>query len=213
MYLGNIVKTILRDFEDVKRTISSANGTTRAAFLMKVRQDVTSASLESEFPDEVHSITQYVETNFTLTKDQQNVVENQVQFLKFMMKLKVILKQVEPVENRYAFLKSYSAGLSSDADGPEIRLLKQELEVLSKWVIKRRDRFSEQELEDFNDELLRAWIFFSNEALKLEIKKRKIDLSDLERKRLAYVNGALDVGMKLGKYMSSMSNVLLWDST
>ena len=180
---------------------------------MKVRQDVTSASLESEFPDEVHSITQYVETNFTLTKDQQNVVENQVQFLKFMMKLKAILKQAEPVENRYAFLRSYSAGLSFDADGPEIRLLKQELEVLSKWVIKRRDRFSEQELEDFNDELLRAWIFFSNEALKLEIKKRKIDLSDIERKCLAYVNRALDVGMKLGKYMSNMSNVLLWDST
>ena len=73
------------------------------------------------------------------------------------------------------------------------------MKVLLEWVMRKRDRFSEQELEDFNDELLRAWIFFSYEALTLEVKKKHVELSDVEKTFLAYLERVLNTGKKLRK--------------
>ena len=196
LYLGNIIKSILQDFENVKRTIETGNMISQPdEFRRKVRDEIEASDLESEFPDEVYEITKAAGTAGGLTRDKQNIVENQIQFLKFMTKLKAILKQVERVDNRHYFHRM----LSSNAREDEIALLKHELQMLSKWVMEQRHRFSEQELEDFNDELLRSWIMFSYKALNIEVERRKIELSDLQTSRMEYVKKKLASGKKLSK--------------
>lgn len=154
-----------------------------------------------EFSNEANMIKKNIEKTKALTEDQLNVFENQIQFLKFMMKLKAIIKQVQPKELRGHLHRAhlYPTRLAARNEEPAIGALKHEMEVLLNWVMKKRDRFSEQELEDFNDELLRAWIFFSYKALKLEIKKKEIELSDLEKETLEYLKTVLNPGRKLRK--------------
>ena len=198
IFIGNIVKSILHDFEDVKRVIESGNKILEPmVFLTKVRNEIATANLESEFPDQVYKInTTLQQTRRSLTKDQQNIVENQVQFLKFMMKLKAILKGVsEPVQSRFAFFSS------NTASEPEIELLKYELQSLVKWVMEKRIRFSEQELEDFNEELLYSWILFSYKALKIAKERKNILLSNtLSTTCMEYIKTKLESGKKLSEY-------------
>ena len=200
IFIGNIVKSILHDFEDVKRVIESGNKILEPmVFLTKVRNEIATANVESEFPDQVYEIeTTLQQTRRSLTKDQQNIVENQVQFLKFMMKLKAILKGVsEPVQSRFAFFSS------NTASEPEIELLKYELQSLVKWVMEKRIRFSEQELEDFNEELLYSWILFSYKALKIAKERKNILLSNtLSTTRMEYIKSKLGSGKKLSEYLS-----------
>jgi hypothetical protein len=81
----------------------------------------------------------------------------------------------------------------------EIEIMEGELDDLLQWVMKYRRRFSEQELEEFNEELQRAHLMFSFLALSLEIRKRKIGLSRREIRYMGEVKEILESGTKLGK--------------
>ena len=203
-----------------------------------MEQDIASANIELEFSEEAHEIKKNIINTKALTEDQLNVFENQIQFLKFMMKLKAIIKQVKPKEESHRLRREqlrreqvrraeqlpraqlpreqlpheqlpreqlrheqlrHKQIAWRDNEEPEIRALEHEMKVLLEWVMRKRDRFSEQELEDFNDELLRAWIFFSYEALTLEVKKKHVELSDVEKTFLAYLERVLNTGKKLRK--------------
>ena len=154
---------------------------------------IASVSSETGFRSEISKIEEKLEK--PLTSEEQNVIENQVQFLKFMSKLENIVKQAESVK---CITAAHHRKTDSSTDDPEIELMKGELEDLLRWVVERR-RFSEQELEEFNEELQRAHLMFSYLALSLEIRKRKIELSETETRYMAYVEEKLDPGTKLGK--------------
>ena len=195
--LGNIIKAILHDFEGVKKTISSRGAASMRMFGATVRQDIASGHMETEFPAEILNIERKLER--LTTSEEQNVIKNQVQFLKFMTKLKEIINQAESVKRGPVYNINYLLQANVSVDDPEIELMKCELDGLLQWVTKDRRRFSEQELEEFNEELHRAWLMLSYLALKLEIRKGKISLSERETRYMAYVTGNLETGAKLSK--------------
>ena len=194
--LGNVIKAILHDFEGVKKSISSKAVTSIATFRAKVRRDIESARLETEFPTEIVDIVRKLRG--LITSEEQNVIENQVQFLKFMINLKEIIKQAQSVTSRTVHRARYLLESDASSDDPEIQLMNTELRDLLQWVMKKRDRFSEQELDDFNEELHRARLMLSYLALTLEIRKKNTTL-DKEAKYLAFLKKTLEAGTKLSK--------------
>jgi hypothetical protein len=193
------VKEILHDFEGVKKTISSMRLASISTFQAKVRQDIASVHLETEFPTEISKIEEKLEKS--MTSEGENVIENQVQFLKFMANLKKIIKQAESVKCKPVLNRNNPLEPDVSTDDPEIELMKGELDDLLKWVMKYRRRFSEQELEEFYEELHRVRLMLSYLALSLEIRKRNISLSDRETKFMEYVKRDLEAGTKLSKYV------------
>ncbi len=160
------------------------------------------ASVQPEFPTEISKIAEKLRN--PITSEDENVIDNQVQFLKFMTKLKNIITQAESVKCRPVLHESNPLETDASADDPEIEVMKSELHDLLQWVMKNRRRFSEQELEEFNEELHRAWLMFSYLVLSLEIRKIKISLSTIETKYMAYVKEKLETGTKLSKYRLSV---------
>lgn len=197
--LGNIVKKILRDFEDVKNVISRKSYSSTPIFRHKMKQDI--ANLEN-FPEEILKISGKLESSF-LTSEEQNIIENQVHFLTFMTKLKEIIEQAESIKNRPSAARRRHLYLepdpSTEEDDPEIKLMKSELEELLRWVMKFRFRFSEQELEEFNEELQRALLVFTFLTLSLEIRISKISLSEKETRYFEYIKSTLETGTRLSK--------------
>ena len=178
---GNIVKAILRDFEEVKKNIYIRSRGSTSTSREKVREAIASINSESEFSSEISKIEEKLQKS--MTNEEENVIENQVQFLKFMTKLTKIIKQAE-----------------SSTDDHEAKLMQDELNALLQWVMKpNRRRFSEQELEEFNEELHRAHLMFSYLALSLEIRKRKVNLSSREGRYMAYVREKIETGSKLNE--------------
>ena len=194
LLLGNVVKTILKDFEGVKKAISSKRTGSAPMFRATVKQDIRNHQLKIEFPIEISKIEEKLEKPFSI--EEQNVIENQVEFLKFMIKLKKVIKESEPVKSNSLV---YYFQWRERVDDPEITLMKCELDSLLEWVMRDRQRFSEQELEEFNDELHRAWLMLSYLALRLEIRKRNIELSDNETKYMSYLKILFDAGTKFSK--------------
>ena len=194
--LGNVIKAILKDFEGVKKTISYKR-IVPATFRETVKQDIRSAHLKIEFPLEISNIEDKLVKK--LSTEEQNVIENQVQFLKFMIKLKKVIKRAEPAKSNPFHGLNYYLPSRASTDDPEITLMKCELDSLLEWVMKDRQRFSEQELEEFNDELHRAWLMLSYLAIRLEMRKRNINFSDDEKKYMKYVKTNLEAGTKLSK--------------
>ncbi|XP_028413341.1 NFX1-type zinc finger-containing protein 1-like isoform X2 [Dendronephthya gigantea] len=203
---GNIVKKILRDFEDVKMAISRQSST--PIFCEKIKRDIAAHELETQFPTEVLKIKEKLRLRRyppqNLTNEEQNIIENQVQFLKFMTKLKDVMVQAKSIKRKPSPLSArghslFQLNIGTEADDQEIKSMKCELAELLRWVMKDRLRFSEQELEDFNEELQRALLMFSYLALTLEIRKSQIILTSDETRYLEYVKKNLG---KSGKKLS-----------
>ena len=192
---GNIVKAILRDFEGVKKNISFRGLGSTSTSREKMRDGIENIKSESEFAAEILKIEEKLQK--PMTSDEENVIENQVQFLKFMTKLKKIVKGATSVRRTTVHRRRNRSHLSTDDH--ETKLMEDELKALLQWVMKYRRRFSEQELEEFNEELHRAHLMFSFLALRLGIRKRNVNLSSREVGYLAYVREKIETGTKLGK--------------
>ena len=194
---GNIIKAILHDFEGVKRTMSSRSLASTSTFRGKVTQDISAMAFDGEFSKEIITI----ETNLrkAMSREDENIIENQVQFLKFLIKLKKMIANAESVKRRPAHRRKDDSESAENNCDEEIEIMKSELTDLLSWVMKTRSRFSEQELDDFNEELYRAWLMFSYLTLSFEIRRSRIRLSDDENQCMAYVKENLDSGSKLSK--------------
>ena len=166
-------------------------------FREKVTQDISATTFDDAFSTEISKIKENLKK--VMTSEEENIIENQVQFLKFLIKLKKMIANAEAVKRRPARRrKDDSESAENDCD-EEIEIMKSELTDLLNWVMKTRSRFSEQELDDFNEELYRAWLMFSYLTLSFEIRRSRIRLSDDESQYMAYVKETLDSGSKLGK--------------
>ena len=193
---GNIVKAILRDFEGVKKNISFRGLGSTSTSREKVREGIENINSESEFASEILKIEEKLQK--PMTSEEENVIENQVQFLKFMTKLTKVIKQARSVTCRPTSVRRRYNRTDLRNDDPETKLMEDELKALLQWVMKPyRRRFSEQELEEFNEELHRAYVMFSYLALSLEIQKRNVNLSSREVRYLAYVREKIETGTKL----------------
>ena len=194
---GNIIKAILLDFEKIKTTMYSRSLASTNTFREKVAQDISAMAFYGEFSTEILTIKKKLRK--VMTSEEENTIENQVQFLKFLIKLKEMTANAEAVKRISARRRKDDLEFAESTCDEEIEIMKSELKDLLSWVMKTRNRYSEQELADFNEELYRTWLMFSYLTLSFEIRRSRIRLSDDESQCMAYVKENLDSGSKLGK--------------
>ena len=77
--------------------------------------------------------------------------------------------------------------------------LRTEVSALAGWIGQSRRRFGEQQLEDFNEELLRSLLLFTHKALETQLVNRQANLDDQEKRGLKRIERVLEKGRKLGK--------------
>lgn len=208
---GNIVKKLLADMETVKKKIFLSESALREK-VPNIRKDARELT---EFPEDVEEIQRSLVGRKYLTSDQLNVLENQVQFLKFLQKLQSKIRTELATEN----IKTSTAGgalfdlVSSYMERRRERVvavteqmkvararehLHYEVESLRKWVMKFRVRFSDQELEEFNEELLRVLLLVSYEILKTQLDLKGIDIGTTDTIKMNAIEDALANGKPIG---------------
>ena len=143
---GNIIKKILADFERIKQKILLGEG--------QRDQEVARLKLKmqkiDEFPGDKEDIIKSL-NHKNLTDEQVNVIENQISFLTFLQQLKVMINKGEETERTTP--KSYESKFLLQETMED---LESKVEQLLKRVMRFRARFSDQELEELNEEMYRT---------------------------------------------------------
>jgi len=179
---GNIIKKILADFERIKQKI----------LLGKGRRDQETARLRlkvekiDEFPDDKKDIIKSLDHK-NLTDEQVNVVENQINFLTFLQQLKVVIVKGEEAEQ--ARPKSYESRFLLQETKED---LESKVEQLRKRVMRFRVRFSDQELEELNEEMYRTQLLIDFRMLKMQLDIRGIKLGVTDTVKVDLLKTALD---------------------
>jgi len=195
---GNIVKKILGDFEQIKRKILLGNAQ-RVMAVNRLRLKILQIE---KFPADQETIMKSLDHK-NLTDEQVNVFENQISFLSFLQTLMAkIEKGTEAEHERLA--KSH---LDRVADRSHSRYLVQEtkedveslVEQIRKRVMKRRVRFSDQELEELNEEMYRTQLAVDLKMLKMQVDIRGIKLGATHSMNVDDVQRALDSEKPIGK--------------
>ena len=166
---GNIVKTILADFEAVKRRIvlsDVADSAKIQTILMEVEEIKQSFKAEAE--EIVQSITKGHVTSEEVIKRQ-----NQLSFLKFLDKMIVKYK------------------ISEESNKP----LYHKIHSLKARLMKKRSCFSEQEIKEVSEELSRTKLHASMAAL--DSAASSLDPED--SRNMSNVKRALESGKAIGK--------------
>ena len=186
---GNIIKKILADFEKIKKKILLGEEQRRAVvsrLRLKTRNIV-------KFPDDQEQLTKALEHS-SLTDEQVNVYENQISFLCFLQALKdKIEKGIESDNERATKSHLVYVLLETKED------LQNLVEELRKRVMGIRVRFSDQELEELNEEMYRTQLAVDVKLLKMQIKVRGISLDVFYSSLLIQMQRKLDSGKAIGK--------------
>ena len=186
---GNIIKKILADFERIKEKI----------LLGKGRRDKEVARLKLEvqkidkFPDDQLKIIRSLDFR-NLTDEQVNVFENQISFMTFLQQLKVEIGKGEEAERTR--LESYGSRFLLWETKED---LESKVEQLRKRVMGHRVRFSDQELEELNEEMYRTQLLIDFRMLKMQLDIRGIKLSVTDTVKVDFVKRALDSENTIGK--------------
>ena len=186
---GNIIKKILTDFERVKQKI----------LLGKARREQETTRLRlkvekiDEFPDDKKDIFKLLDLK-NLTDEQVNVIENQISFLSFLQQLKVMINKGEEIERTRP--KSYESKFLLQQTKED---LESKLEQLRKRVMRFRVRFSDQELEELNEEMYRTQLLIDFRMLKMQLDIRGIKLGSTDSMKVDSVKRALDSEKIVGK--------------
>ena len=186
---GNIIKKILADFERIKQKI----------LLGKGRRDEETARLRlklekiEEFPDDKEDIIKSLDRK-NLTDEQVNVIENQISFLTFLQQLKVEIGKEEEAERTRP--KSYESRFLVQETMED---LESKVDQLRKHVMRRRARFSDQELEELNEEMYRTQLLIDFRMLKMQLDIRGIKLGATDTLKVDSVKHTLDSEKTIGK--------------
>ena len=182
---GNIVKKILADFEKIKQKILLSKRQRE----LKVSIPRANVQKIHQFPEDRDKIAKYLAFK-TLTDEQVNVFENQINLLIFLQTLKDnIEKGLEAEEGR---ANSYPLSeTKEELDGV--------IDKLRNRVMKTRVRFSDQELEELNEEMYRTQLLIDFKMLKMQLNNRGKTLGPTDTTELVYVERALDSEKKIGK--------------
>ena len=187
---GNIVKKILADFEKIKRKIVIGK-IQREEAVNRLR--MKSQKIE-KFPEDQEEIVKSLyRTN--LTDEQVNVYENQISFLSFLQKLKVTIEKGGAAENEGAQKRFHSKYLLQETN----QELESLVEKLRHRVMVVRARFSDQELEELNEEMYRTQLAVDFKILKMQLDIRGIKLDPTDSMKIDRVQRALDSEKVIGK--------------
>ena len=190
---GNIIKKILADFERVKQKI----------LLGKVRREQETTRLRlkvekiDEFPDDKKDILKLLDLK-NLTDEQVNVIENQISFLTFLQQLKVMIDKGEEAERTRP--KSYESRFLLQETKED---LESKVEQLRTRVMRFRVRFSDQELEELNEEMYRTQLLIDFRMLKMQLDIRGIKLGSTDAMKVDSVKRTLDSENRIGKRTST----------
>ena len=166
---GNIVKTILADFEKVKKRFYLSEEV-KEGRVDKVLNELHVIS--GSFENEVDNITMFL-TNRNLTSEQLNMVENQVNFLKLLNEILMKIKQeLDDQSHRYPEKIIEITQVSLD--------LKSQVKTEVDMVMKKRLRLSEQQLEEINSELMRFLLFVNLRIVEtlVEVQGATLNVTD-----------------------------------
>ncbi|XP_068745969.1 NFX1-type zinc finger-containing protein 1-like isoform X4 [Montipora capricornis] len=179
---GNIIKKILADFEEIKKKILLGEEQRRAVvsrLRLKARKIV-------KFPEDQGKLMRALEHS-SLTDEQVNVYENQISFLRFLQELKdKIEKGIDDDSERATKSHLVYVPLETKED---IQIM---VEELRKRVMETRARFSEQELEELNEEMYRTQLAVDVKLLKMQIKVRGISLDAVYSSSLDRIQKRVD---------------------
>ncbi|XP_068745966.1 NFX1-type zinc finger-containing protein 1-like isoform X2 [Montipora capricornis] len=186
---GNIIKKILADFEEIKKKILLGEEQRRAVvsrLRLKARKIV-------KFPEDQGKLMRALEHS-SLTDEQVNVYENQISFLRFLQELKdKIEKGIDDDSERATKSHLVYVPLETKED---IQIM---VEELRKRVMETRARFSEQELEELNEEMYRTQLAVDVKLLKMQIKVRGISLDAVYSSSLDRIQKRVDSEKAIGK--------------
>ena len=167
---GDIIEYILADFEAVKRRIvlSKVVSNVQVKRILKELNQIKGSEME----EEVKEIYQSIGCNL-VTSEQVNMHQNQVTFLKFLDNL----------------IRKYNITNELNKD------LYCKINRLTSWVMKRRVCYSEQEIKEFIEELLRTELLAHLEC--------SIILSPGDQSTVSSIKSALESGKPIGKLVHS----------
>ena len=186
---GNIIKKMLADFAKIKQKILLSKSQRE----LKVSMPRENVQKIHQFPEDREKIAKYLAFK-NLTDEQVNVCENQINLLIFLQTLKDNIEKVKEAEEGRAnrFLSGY----------PLLETKKELDDVIDKLrnrVMKTRVRFSDQELEELNEEMYRTQLLVDFKMLKMQLNNRGKTLGPTDTTELGYVERALDSEKKIGK--------------
>ena len=180
---GNVIKDTLATFEKIKRKIF-INEQKRMEVARRLQFEVEKITAFSDETEEVSSTLK----RDNLTDEQVNVLENQINFLKFLQELRTKVT----IEMQLA---SFSFEINDE--------LMTEIENLKTRVMKPRLRFSEQELEEIDEEMKRTLLLIDFKLLKMHVDTGIVRLSDIHCRKLDSVRLALESEKPIGRRLLS----------
>ena len=187
---GNIVKKILADFKKIKQKILLGKRQRELAVLTLKRN----VQKIDGFPEDQKEISRSLLDCRSLTDEQVNVFENQINLLTFLQTLRAkIEKGKEEEEGRSSRFESRYLLQKTREE------LEGEVDKLRKRVMKARVRFSDQELEELNEEMYRTQLLIDFRILKMQLDSRGKTLGAIDTTELDFVKRALDSEKKIGK--------------
>ena len=171
---GNIIKKIRADFEQIKRKTLMDEGESyeeRARLTLRVQEI-------DQFVEDKNNINRLLRVSY-LTSDQACMIDNQISFLSFLQIIKAT---------------------AADELLKEMREdLERKVEQLQKLVMKFRIRFSDQELEELNDEMYRTQLLVDFRLLEMQLDIGNVKLGIMDTLEVNFVTEALDSGKTIGK--------------
>jgi len=196
---GNIIKKILADFERIKQKILLGEG--------RRDQETTRLRLKvekiDEFPKDKKDIIRSLDRK-NLTDEQVNVVENQISLLTLLQQLKVELRSVLPL--LLSLEKSYESRFL-------LREIKEDLESkveqLRKRVMGYRVRFSDQELEELNEEMHRTQLLIDLTMLEMQLAIQDIQLGVIDDREVSFVKEAFESGKTIDRQQREQYKALI----
>ena len=185
---GNIVKTILADFEKVKK---------KSYLSEEVKKDKVDKVLNKlhvisgNFSKQVESTRRFL-THPNLTAEQLNMVENQVNFLKLLNEILMKIQQeLDDQTHRYPEKQIEMTLVSME--------LKDQVKTEVDMVMKKRARLSEQQLEEINSELMRFLLVVSLRIVETLIEVQGTILSVTDSVKMQFVKDILESESVIGK--------------
>lgn len=197
---GNIIKKVLQDFEMIKIKVAQVDDEARQQTEKTLREV---RELSRSFPLEAKKLTKVLQSDY-VTSNALNLAQNQTRFLQFLVKLKEIVEQLRKDTSKFPRTKINTSVVINE--------LEAEIRVLKEWICQNRHRFGEQELEDFNEELLRSLLLFTHKALETQLANRDVTVDEIETKAMRRVEKVLEKGTRLGpdhreRYMKFLERI------
>ena len=178
---GNVVKKILKDFEEIKQKLSP-DKRRRDQKVETLKLKVEEIGENDRFPKDQEELKRMLGRK-SLTDEQINLIDNQIRCLAFLQDLK-------------ANISSFKADKLSQKTKKD---LQNKVEQLRYRVMGSRGQFSHQEREELKEEMLKTKLAIDLRILKMQLDIHGIQLGDTDTVVVDYIGEVLDSEKTIGK--------------